>query len=153
MHVELTRLQDTGKQTIGSMEIYAAGGKLLYTCSTLELPFKNNQNNISCIPAGEYEVIERTTQTRGKHWQILNVPKRKWILIHPGNYAGSINPKTGHSDIQGCILPGTAFADINKDGIKDIINSTVAMNKLREILPANFKINIHYLKMPVTEKL
>jgi hypothetical protein len=48
------------KSTIG--ELFLNGEKM---CDTLELPYKDNQRSISCIPAGEYSAR-------------LKIPKRKW---------------------------------------------------------------------------
>lgn len=97
-------------------------------CKTLELPWKGNQRNISCIPTGSYFAKWNFWSSKLKSTYLLsNVPIRSGIRIHGGNYAGSNNPLSGHSDIQGCILLGSAFSDINKDGIVDIINSTATV--------------------------
>lgn len=45
-------------------------------------------------------------------------------------------------DILGCILPGLALADINKDGIIDVASSKDAMKKLLALLPDKFKLEI-----------
>lgn len=62
--------------------------------STLELPDRGNQRNISCIPEGTYDVHR---DRHGKHtwFRIADVPNRTAIEIHEGYL-----PK--HS--QGCIL-------------------------------------------------
>ena len=110
---------------------------------TLELPWKENKRRVSCIPAGRYTVVRRTSPKYGEHFHITNVPNRDLILIHAGNYAGSKNPKTKMSDILGCILVGTSMYDINADGIVDITNSKKAMKKLLKLLPQEpFILNI-----------
>lgn len=111
-------------------------------CKTLELPWLNNQRRISCIPEGEYTVIKRYSQKYKHHFHILDVEERSWILIHQGNFAGSLNPKTGKSDILGCVLVGERFLDIDGDGIKDITNSVNTMNFLNQVLPNKFKLII-----------
>lgn len=126
------------KQTLG--ELYNPKGEEL--CKTLELAWLNNAFQVSCIPEGEYDVVERYSEKYKKHWHITNVKDRSYILIHHGNYAGSLSPKSGKSDILGCVLVGSAHIDINNDGIKDIINSVNTINVLRKILPNKFKLKI-----------
>ena len=61
---------------------------------TLELPWRNNEVSISCIPAGFYR-FARDTHGRFQWFRILFVPGRTDIEMHLGT-------KPSHS--QGCIL-------------------------------------------------
>jgi hypothetical protein len=70
------------------------------------------------------------------------VPNRSFVLIHWGNYAGSINLKSGQSDIKGCVLVGSAMADINKDGILDIVNSKPTFAGLMLMFPDGFELTV-----------
>ena len=93
-------------------------------CDTLELPWKQNQRNISCIPAGEYDArlrLPRESATREYiHLLIKDVPNRSYILVHIGNTT---------SDTQGCILVGQSRKQ------HFVGNSTLAMDLLiKEIL-------------------
>lgn len=121
------------KQTLGIMYCCdeESGDEIEF--DTLELPWLNNQRNISCIPQGRYDVVPRTSKRFGKHFHIKDVENRKWILIHSGNY---------YTDIRGCILIGTGLKDINSDGYRDVINSRNAMKELLEIYPKGFKLII-----------
>lgn len=56
-------------------------------CPAIELPWKNNASQISCIPEGEYELRKRWSQKFGWHFELMNVPCREYILIHPANDA------------------------------------------------------------------
>jgi hypothetical protein len=78
----------TPTQTLGELVI----GN--FKCKTLELAWKDNANKISCIPEGVYTVVPRHSAKYGRHLHITNVPGRSFVLIHWGNYAGSINPKS-----------------------------------------------------------
>ena len=89
---------------------------------TLELPWKDNQKNISCIPEGEYEYFFRESPKNGEVLELRNVENRAFIQIHAGNYT---------SQIHGCILPGDGIKHLNNDHIPDITNSK---NTLRNIL-------------------
>ena len=119
--VHTTSIRDifTDESTIGNL--YLNGE---WMCDTLELPYRDNQRSISCIPAGQYKVRLRTAKesaTRNYlHLLIEDVKDRKYILVHIGNF-----PK----DTRGCILVGIGR---EQDRVK---NSTLAMDLLmKEIL-------------------
>jgi hypothetical protein len=96
-----------------------------FICYMLELPWKNNQRQISSIPTGTYDVIPRTSPRYKNHFHLLNVPNRLFILIHVGNY-----PK----DTNGCLLPGTSHT-------RDMVGSSrVAMENLLSKYPKGFKL-------------
>jgi hypothetical protein len=67
---------------------------------TLELPWKDNQDYISCIPKGEYLCFKTKSPKHGDVFQLKDVPDRDHILLHKGN---SVN------DTKGCILIGKEF--------------------------------------------
>lgn len=117
------------KQTKGSASLFI-NNQEIYKFKTLELPWLDNQRNISCIPEGEYKVVVRYSQKYKRHLHILDVNDRSFILIHWGNYAGSINPKTKRPDIRGCILTGDSYKDITGDGIDEILRSRSTFNTL-----------------------
>lgn len=132
MRVEIHRIYKE-KQTEGNMIVFDDDDKPIYTCKTLELPWKLNQRMISCIPADEYIVSKRPAHALRKyeHFIINNVPGRSYILIHAGNY-------NWHT--LGCVLVGDAHKDINKDGLKDVVNSMATMKILVSLLPDKFKL-------------
>jgi hypothetical protein len=93
-------------------------------CDTLELPYKDNQRSISCIPAGEYSARLRYPRESGSrdylHILVKDVPNRDYILFHRGNNAS-------HS--RGCILVGL------KSEHNVVYNSTLALELLlKEII-------------------
>lgn len=75
-------------------------------CATIELPWKNNQSRISCIPEGKYQVIKRYSPHFRWHLQLRDVPGRQLILIHPGNDAVT--------ELKGCIAPVSLLTGIGK---------------------------------------
>jgi hypothetical protein len=119
--INLLILRDTftDKSTIG--ELFLNGERF---CDTLELPWRDNQKSISCIPAGEYKVrlrYPRESATREYlHLLVQEVKDRSYILFHRGNSA---------KDTRGCILVGQGSQ-------QDIVyNSTLAMDLLmKEII-------------------
>jgi len=76
---------------------------------TLELPWMNNEPQISCIPTGSYtcrkrKASESITAGIGEAFEVVDVPNRSDILIHVGNTV---------DDIKGCILIGEKFGMID----------------------------------------
>lgn len=80
---------------------------------TLELPWRDNAPQISCIPAGTY-LCELVWSPRFKTqlYGLRNVPQRSDILIHWANWAGD-RAKGWKSELQGCIAPGVAVGVLN----------------------------------------
>jgi len=131
MKAVLNRISDCGKQTLGNLSLYNSSGSLVYECKTLELPWKNNMRQISCIPKGEYKVVVRVSQKYQKRYHILSVPNRTLILIHHGNY---------YTQTLGCVLVGKAHVDINSDGLKDVTSSKITMSDLLRYAPNGFNL-------------
>lgn len=117
----LNRLMDgDDSQTLGHLVLYE-GADILFQCRTLELPDRGNAPNISRIPQGSYLVRERYSARHLYHYHIQDVEGRAWILIHAGNFK---------DQIEGCILVGDGYADIDGDGHLDVTNSRMTLNKL-----------------------
>lgn len=128
----IDRLVHEHEQTLGRFHLYD-GEKEVFSCATLELPNRENKTNVSRIPEGKYEVVKRWSQKFGDHLHILDVKDRSYILIHIGNY---------YTDIEGCILFGDDFSDINKDGYKDVTSSGDTLDELLDILEDRFELTI-----------
>jgi hypothetical protein len=128
-------------QTEGDL-VVTKSGKEIFTCKVLELPWKNNSRNVSCIPAGTYEAVKHNSPKFGPSFWLQNVIGRSEILMHFGNFAGSKNPRTRIPDTRGCLLPGKSFTDIDGDGILDVTHSKATMEHLFSIMPQQFPIII-----------
>jgi len=122
--MKLIRKVDSGKSTIG--ELYIDGE---FFCYTLELPWKENKNQVSCIPPGKRRVRIRpgtdSVNFRYDHLHIMDVPNRTWILIHVANY-----PR----DILGCVGVGST-KDVDFVG-----NSRVTFKGLMELIKEKMKV-------------
>lgn len=127
MIVKIKRIEYDDKQTLG---ILSFGD---FECKTLELPWKNNDRRVSCIPRGIYHVEKRVSAKYGNHFWIKDVENRSFILIHSGNY---------YMNTLGCILVGTDHTDINGDGHRDVISSKDTMIELNKALPQTFILDI-----------
>ena len=128
----LVRLNDNGTQTLGRLQLFN-DLDVIYEAVTLELPFKLNARNISCIPTGVYKVIPRTSEKHNKHYIIKDVMMRELILIHTANY---------YTQLRGCIAIGSNFYDINADGEFDITNSSRSLKTLLAAAPRGFELII-----------
>lgn len=113
-------------------------GRLTYTntpnkpfqCWTLELPELNNEKNISCIPEGSYTGRVGFSSKNGRCIKIEQVPNRRFIQIHKGNYTFD----KGKRKLEGCILVGDSIKFLNKDSIPDVTNSKATLEELMSLI-------------------
>lgn len=70
-----------------------------------QLPFKNNERNVSSIVPGEYICLPVMSAKFGKSWLLCDVESRSGILIHRGLFCGDIL-KGWRSHTKGCLLTG-----------------------------------------------
>lgn len=94
-------------------------GKLI--CNTIELPWKNNEKGVSCIPEGKYFIRKRYSQKFKWHLEIVGVKNRTLILFHPANNA--------LKELNGCIAPVTKLSG---PGLG--LMSRVAFEKLKKVV-------------------
>src|SRR3546814_4982048 len=70
-----------------------------HICHAIELPWRNNRRNTSCIPEGRYRLGLFPSARLGMRICVEGVPKRSGILIHAANDAVT--------ELRGCIAPVT----------------------------------------------
>ena len=108
--------------------------KSTYVGFSLERGWKNNQNNISCIPEGTYKlVLEYSDRFKKYLWEIKGVPNRAECKFHSANYWHELN---------GCIALGNKRIDINKDGYPDVTSSVDTMKKFHELLKGETEVKL-----------
>jgi len=106
----------------------------------MELPWKDNQTNISCIPTGEYNMDVVKAGKFGLVYWVRNVPGRTSILIHSGNWAGDTS-KGLRTHSHGCVLVGMKRGILL--GQRAILDSFIARTKLLEntaLKPLNINV-------------
>lgn len=109
----IRRYSYTDTETLGILFIND-----VYICDTLELPWKDNQRNISCVPEGLYDINYNKSPKHGDSVHVKEVPGRAGILIHAGNTT---------KDTEGCILVGTKNRNM-------LVDSRKALKQVLEIL-------------------
>ena len=103
----------------GTFGILSVNGVPL--CNTLELFWRNNASNVSCIPSGVYHCIKH--ESRIHDWRVLDVTGRSGILFHCGNTI---------ADIEGCILFGTYIGSTG--GVLGVRDSQIARAKFNLLM-------------------
>ena len=133
-YLKVVRHSDDGTQTLGQMFVIKDGGDAFY-CDTLELPWKDNEHAVSCIPKGEYQCrkVGPSPHIPYPHIWITDVPDREGVKIHVANFV---------SQLRGCIAVGTGLADLNHDGRMDVVASKQTLTRLMTFLPEEFKLEI-----------
>lgn len=108
---------------------------------TIELPWRDNAKDVSCVPAGTYRLIPYLSAKHGRTWRLHNPELGVWgisddppspdmrteVEVHTGNLA---------EESEACILVGMAAGTmLNKAGhiVPAVLDSVVALGKLREL--------------------
>lgn len=107
-----------------------------FFCFSLELPWKENARNVSCIPLGNYKVKWDASVMK---YRVLNVLNRTDIEVHKGNKL---------KDTTGCILVGT-YLFLDEDSMLtepdfeiEVESSQAAFDGLRGQVGDNFNLSI-----------
>ncbi len=125
-YAKITRDRPLDDCIFGTM---LAGGSVFYT---LERPWLDNTEDISCIPTGFYTLRYKSKSNNGKLnnvYEFLSVPNRAGVLIHTGNWV---------HESKGCILIGLG-RDIEQ---KKLVSSQLAMAQLIELMGKSFDLLI-----------
>ena len=97
MNATLIRTQTGNEGTFGYLVMDG------FTCCSLELPWRENMVNFSCIPCGAYRCSMVRSNRFGESYKVHDVPGRTDILFHPGNVAGD-EDFGFRTNVRGCIL-------------------------------------------------
>ncbi len=96
--VTLRRQPSTDQGTFGVLTFGAR------TVHTIELPWRDNRRQRSCIPPGAYRCALVQSPRFGRVYGVANVPDRTHILIHASNLAGDVD-LGWTTQLHGCIAP------------------------------------------------
>ena len=130
IEVKLQRQKQYKTATVGTLHICTKN--LVWSCKTLELPWKNNIPNESCIPVGTYRCERVKSEKFGETFILTDVPGRSGILFHCGN--------TVPKDTRGCILIGVGLDCTDRKPV--LLASRAAMNTFRDMLSGFDSFNL-----------
>ncbi len=104
----ILRKPSTEQGTIGVLTV----PEVNFTCFTIELPWYDNTEFISCIPVGIYKLFLRySAHWKSNVYQFVHVSGRSAIQSHWGNVAGD-KSKGWKSNSLGCVLLGSVVCRI-----------------------------------------
>lgn len=106
---------------MGTFGVISVDNLVLFT---VELPWKDNANNVSCIPTGKYRCSwTKSPRLKKFTYGVMNVPKRAGIRIHSGNFA---------FQFLGCI--GLGLTNGVMDGKRGVFSSVSAVRRFEKLL-------------------
>jgi hypothetical protein len=129
----IDRYSNEKEQTIGKFFLLDNNNSVIKEFHSMELPWLDNQQNISCIPTGNYKAVIHYSPTFGKCLWIKDVEGRSEILIHAANF---------FYDLRGCIAIGKDLYDIDGDSYIDITSSRDSLTELMELLDNQTVVDI-----------
>lgn len=116
--IKLQRLETSPQGTFGLLKI---DGHSFYS---LELPWRDNAPNVSCIPAGSYKsTMTYSPRFKRQMYLLEGVKGRAGVRIHPANLSSQLN---------GCLALGLRRGQI--DGVKAVLLSQPAIRQFEQIL-------------------
>jgi hypothetical protein len=132
MNITLKRTQSDDTCTRGI--IMLEDGTTIYS---LELPWKNNEKDVSCVPSGVYQLIPYTSPKHDSTWYLENAElgvggygvERSFCEIHSANWA---------RQLEGCIALGLEdqpmFDPIEGAVVPAVEQSMLAINRIKNVL-------------------
>lgn len=121
--VKLRRLESSDQGTFGHLvdgDFVAFSG---------ELPWKNNENDISCIPEGRFECRWTWSGHFRRYMYEVKVPGRVGVRIHSANFMGEPHPPR-LKQLEGCVSLGEKIGVM--EGQKAIFVSRPAIEKFEK---------------------
>ncbi len=132
--IRVHRFWQDKNQTSGNCTVLDGNGFPLMGALTLERGWRNNKQEVSCIPLGTYEVVLEWSPGFGKLlWEIKGVPNRSETKFHTANY---------WPQLKGCIALGLRYKFINPDKYRDVTSSGNTMKAFHMALKGYTKATL-----------
>lgn len=125
--ITLTRMASTDEGTPGVIVSHDG----LLRLFSLELPWRDNRTQLSCIPIGLYRCLPFNSPHLGQVYSVESVARRTSIRIHSANYAGDTT-RGYRSDLLGCIAPCLRHGRDKRQLMG--LDSKIAMARLKNFL-------------------
>jgi len=113
LDIGIVRLEHGPTEILG---VFMVDHQLFSYC--LELPWKNNEQSVSCIPEGHYVCERWLSDKYGRDvWYVMGVEGRDGIILagHAGNT---------WEDTEGCILIGRYPGQLTRPGPRAVTSSS-----------------------------
>ena len=135
MKIKLHRYWQDTNQSLSNTVILDDNNRPLFSSVTLERGWRNNEQGVSCIPAGKYNVVlEYSPKFDMMLWEIKGVPNgRSECKFHASNYWYQLN---------GCIAPGRRPKFLNADKYLDVTASRNALKDFHNALKGQYKATL-----------
>ena len=133
IQVLIQRYKVTDNYSLGHCFVQE-NGKTEYIGASIERGWKDNANNISCVPKGVYPLkYEWSDKFKRNLWELYDVPNRSECKFHVANYWRQLN---------GCIALGKYHEDIDYDGDPDVADSSKTLDKLHKALQDKINVTV-----------
>lgn len=134
MTLDLIRVGQSSRGTFGVLR----NGQFAFAL-TLERPWLNNEQNVSCIPTGRYRCRNIRSPRFGNTYEVCDVPGRTNVLFHAGNTI---------EDTQGCILVAEEFSGTSTKPM--IVSSRRGFLEFMTLLndAPEFELNVYQFVAP-----
>lgn len=123
MRIDLYRIQSGDDGTFGILKV---GTETFYT---VELPWRDNMANFSCVPADVY-----TLEVHSKTWALIGPTVSHWQEPDRARFCVLFDIANTPEELQGCIAVGEWFGYVG--GRKGVVRSLKAFERLSAILNA-----------------
>lgn len=150
----LLRSPSTDEGTFGTLQVHATR---VDSFRTIELPWRDNSPQLSCIPAGAYRcrlgpTSKWSPRADGRLFEVTGVPGRSAIKIHAASWAGDVR-KGLHADLLGCIAPGKTTGKLTPPDTGKpqaaVLSSRVALTELMTLLgDDDFELTVEWESAP-----
>ena len=115
-----------GQASLGNCIVYNNECDRVFKSVSLERGWVNNQNSISCIPEGIYDLeLEYSPKFKQELWEIKGVQNRSECKFHVANYWWQLN---------GCIALGKYEDKLDNDPVMDVAASGITMERFHNAL-------------------
>lgn len=124
--VRLLRVEESSQGTFGVLLMCSQ-----VFCVTLERPDELNEQNISSIPAQQYQCMRIRSPQFGETFEIVDVPGRSHALFHAGNIV---------RHTKGCVILAQYFGKLQ--GNRAVLNSGNTFKEFMRIMEAVDSFNL-----------
>lgn len=121
--------------SLGSLYVLDENSDRIFKGVSVELGYVDNQNRISCIPVGDFDLVyEWSPAFEMMLWEIYGVPGRSECKFHTANFFWQLN---------GCIGPGRFEKFIDGDNILDVAYSKDTLERFHKAMEPLKKAKLH----------